>query len=165
MAGFPEPRESGYDLFRVGHAGTGISTAIGMARGDSQNDEGHRRVVVLVGDSSIVNGVADPKVKSEGLTLLAYSALLGGAYTRPDRLVPEAYLGPDSEARLAALKRVTEETGATPNQVILAWMRQSQPSILPLIAASTSAQLQENIEALRLQLSAKQLEQLTTAGI
>jgi 1-deoxy-D-xylulose-5-phosphate synthase len=27
MAGFPEPRESDYDLFSVGHAGTGISTA------------------------------------------------------------------------------------------------------------------------------------------
>jgi aryl-alcohol dehydrogenase-like predicted oxidoreductase len=103
--------------------------------------------------------------RSEGLTLLAYSALLGGAYTRPDRPVPEAYLGPDSNARLAALKRVAEETGATLNQVILAWMRQSQPSILPLIAASTSAQLQENIDVLQLQLSDQQVEQLTTAGI
>src|SRR5262245_62146230 len=34
MAGFPEISESPYDLFRVGHAGTGISTAVGMARGD-----------------------------------------------------------------------------------------------------------------------------------
>ena len=32
MAGFPEPRESDYDLFSVGHAGTAISTAVGMAR-------------------------------------------------------------------------------------------------------------------------------------
>lgn len=120
-------------------------------------------------------GSTDPQVvvnddlldfcRSEGLTLLAYSALLGGAYTRPDRPTPEVYLGPDSDARLAVLKRVAEETGATPNQVILAWMMQGQPSILPLIAASTPAQLQENIEALQLQLSAKQLAQLTTAGI
>ena len=29
MAGFPEPRESAYDLFSVGHAGTAISTAVG----------------------------------------------------------------------------------------------------------------------------------------
>ena len=34
MAGFPEPKESSYDLFSVGHAGTAISTAVGMARGD-----------------------------------------------------------------------------------------------------------------------------------
>lgn len=103
--------------------------------------------------------------RSEGMTLLVYSALLGGAYTRPDRLIAEAYLGPDSEARLAALKRVAEETGATPNQVVLAWMMQSKPSILPLIAASTPTQLQENIDALQIHLSDKQLDQLAIAGI
>jgi 1-deoxy-D-xylulose-5-phosphate synthase len=66
MAGFPEPRESSYDLFSVGHAGTGISTAVGMARGDSLNGEGFdpqknpagRRVVTIIGDASIVNGLA-----------------------------------------------------------------------------------------------------------
>src|SRR5919108_142133 len=40
MAGFPEPRGSQYDLFSVGHAGTAISTAVGMARGDSLRGEG-----------------------------------------------------------------------------------------------------------------------------
>ncbi|MFO0861886.1 MAG: 1-deoxy-D-xylulose-5-phosphate synthase [Phycisphaerales bacterium] len=66
MAGFPEPAESPYDLFRVGHAGTGISTAVGMARGDTLNGDGFdpkaapegRRVVTMIGDASIVNGVA-----------------------------------------------------------------------------------------------------------
>lgn len=66
MAGFPDPRESSYDLFSVGHAGTGISTAVGMARGDTLNSEAFdprsnptgRRVATLIGDASIVNGVA-----------------------------------------------------------------------------------------------------------
>ena len=70
MAGFPEPAESPYDLFAVGHAGTGISTAVGMATGDdfeagvrgkpgSETAEPHgRKVAVLVGDASIVNGVS-----------------------------------------------------------------------------------------------------------
>ncbi|MFM8731228.1 MAG: 1-deoxy-D-xylulose-5-phosphate synthase N-terminal domain-containing protein, partial [Phycisphaerales bacterium] len=65
MAGFPEPRESDYDLFSVGHAGTGISTAVGVARGDTLGGEGWapdnpsgRRVAVVIGDASIVNGVA-----------------------------------------------------------------------------------------------------------
>lgn len=103
--------------------------------------------------------------QSEGLTLLAYSALLGGAYTRADREIDEVYHSPDSETRLAALKAVAEETGATPNQVVLAWMIQGQPSVLPLIAASTPAQLQENIDALPLHLSNEQVARLTTAGI
>ena len=66
MAGFPEPRESAYDLFSVGHAGTGISTAVGMARGDQLNGESDRRVVTLVGDSSIVNGVAMEGLNNAG---------------------------------------------------------------------------------------------------
>jgi len=33
--------------------------------------------------------------------LLAYSVLLGGAYTRADRPLPDQYAGPDSDARLA----------------------------------------------------------------
>jgi aryl-alcohol dehydrogenase-like predicted oxidoreductase len=74
----------------------------------------------------------------EQLTLLAYSVLLGGAYTRPERPLPEQYAGPDSRGRLAVLEAVAREAGATPNQVIPAWMVQGVPSILPLIAASTS---------------------------
>ncbi|BAM04922.1 1-deoxy-D-xylulose-5-phosphate synthase [Phycisphaera mikurensis] len=70
MAGFPEPGESPWDLFAVGHAGTGISTAVGMAVGDdfeagvrgrdgAETAEPHgRKVAVLVGDASIVNGVS-----------------------------------------------------------------------------------------------------------
>jgi len=74
MAGFPEPRESLYDLFSVGHAGTGISTAVGMARGDTLNKEAFdpesnpagRRVVTLIGDASIVNGVAMEGLNNAG---------------------------------------------------------------------------------------------------
>lgn len=73
MAGFPDPRESAYDLFMVGHAGTGISTAVGMARGDLLNGEGcspenpdGRRVVALIGDASIVNGVAMEGLNNAG---------------------------------------------------------------------------------------------------
>ncbi len=66
MAGFPEPRESPYDLFSVGHAGTSISTAVGMARGDQINGEAHRKTVALIGDASIVNGVAMEGLNNAG---------------------------------------------------------------------------------------------------
>ena len=66
IAGFPEPRESAYDLFSVGHAGTGVSTAIGMARGDQLTGEGDRKAVTLVGDSSIVNGVSMEGLNNAG---------------------------------------------------------------------------------------------------
>lgn len=57
ISGFPSTRESEYDLFDVGHAGTSIATAVGMARGDSILGR-DSRVVALIGDASIVNGVA-----------------------------------------------------------------------------------------------------------
>ncbi len=73
MSGFPEPRESNFDLFTVGHAGTAIPTAVGMARGDSLNGEGWtvdnpngRRTISLIGDASIVNGVAMEGLNNAG---------------------------------------------------------------------------------------------------
>jgi len=57
VSGFPDTRESEYDLFNVGHAGTAIATAVGLARGDEIIGR-KNRVVALVGDASIVNGVA-----------------------------------------------------------------------------------------------------------
>lgn len=74
ISGFPEPSESEYDLFRVGHAGTAISTAVGMARGDElvktsyipgERADG-KRVVSLIGDASIVNGVAMEGLNNAG---------------------------------------------------------------------------------------------------
>lgn len=102
--------------------------------------------------------------RDTGTTLLAYSVLISGAYTRRDRPLPDGYISPDNEKRLAVLRSVAEEVGATPNQVILCWMMQSSPPVIPLIAASTEEQLAENIGALEFRLSAEQMERLNTAG-
>ena len=102
-------------------------------------------------------------VEYEGITLLAYAALITGAYSRTDRPVPEGYAGPEADARLAALRAVAEETGATPNQVVLAWMMHGTPPVIPLIGASSEEQLAENLGALEVELSAEQLERLSAA--
>lgn len=65
ISGFPSVRESEYDLFDVGHAGTSIATAVGMARGDSALGR-DSRVVALIGDASIVNGVAFEGLNAAG---------------------------------------------------------------------------------------------------
>jgi 1-deoxy-D-xylulose-5-phosphate synthase len=65
VGGFPNPDESAYDLFAVGHAGTAISTAVGMARGaDMLRKAGN--VVAVVGDASIVNGLAFEGLNNAG---------------------------------------------------------------------------------------------------
>ena len=65
IGGFPTPSESDYDLFAVGHAGTAISTAVGMARGDGQLRK-NSNVVAVVGDASIVNGLAFEGLNNAG---------------------------------------------------------------------------------------------------
>ncbi len=57
ISGFPSPTESPYDIFSVGHAGTAISTAIGLAKGDALANR-NTNVIALVGDSSMVNGLS-----------------------------------------------------------------------------------------------------------
>ena len=99
-----------------------------------------------------------------GITMLAYSPLLGGAYTRADRSLSEQYLGPDTDARLTALRAVAEETGATLNQVVYAWMLQSEPPVIPLMAASTTRQMEENLGALGIELDAGQMTRLNSAA-
>ena len=65
VSGFPSPDESPFDLFAVGHAGTAISTAVGMARGDQQLKRDNH-VVAVIGDSSIVNGMAFEGLNAAG---------------------------------------------------------------------------------------------------
>jgi 1-deoxy-D-xylulose-5-phosphate synthase len=56
VSGFPWPAESEYDNFTVGHAGTAIPTAIGMALASDKDDP--QKIISLVGDASIVNGAS-----------------------------------------------------------------------------------------------------------
>ncbi len=65
-SGFPNPDESIYDRFAVGHAGTAIATAIGMALGEVQN-KADGKIVALVGDASIVNGLSFEGLNNLGL--------------------------------------------------------------------------------------------------
>lgn len=57
LSGFPSPEESPYDLFHTGHAGTAISTAAGLAHADRILGR-DAATVAVVGDASIVNGLA-----------------------------------------------------------------------------------------------------------
>lgn len=66
LSGFPNPVESDQDVFSVGHAGTSISTALGMALG-AQHKKTDEKIVALVGDASIVNGLSFEALNNLGL--------------------------------------------------------------------------------------------------
>ncbi len=76
ISGFPCPDESEYDLFSTGHAGTAISIATGMAWADQAAGRVDRRIVVLVGDASIVNGVSLEGLNNAGLLKRQFLVIL-----------------------------------------------------------------------------------------
>ena len=100
----------------------------------------------------------------DDLRLLAYSPLLSGVYTRQDVPMRAEYAGADTEARLQTLAEVAREANMSPNQVVLAWLIQSSPMALPIIAASNAEQLEESLQSMQLRLSIEQVERLTRAG-
>jgi aryl-alcohol dehydrogenase-like predicted oxidoreductase len=99
-----------------------------------------------------------------GLTLVAYSPLIGGGYVRPDKPLGAEFDHPGMERRLFALRAVAAEIGATVNQVVLAWMIGGELPVIPLVGASSVAQLEESLEAVELELSAEQRSRLDAAG-
>ncbi len=106
---------------------------------------------------------------AEDFTVVAYSTLLGGAYSDPQRRIPDNYQpdeydAADAQVRFRALREVAAETGATPSQVMLAWLMQSAPAMVALVASSSRERLQENLDAAQVELSAEQIAQLDQAA-
>ncbi len=58
LMGYPNPEESEYDLFMTGHAGSSVSTGLGLKTGDDllRPDE-QRKTVVVLGDGALPSGV------------------------------------------------------------------------------------------------------------
>ncbi|MFF7574919.1 aldo/keto reductase [Streptomyces sp. NBC_01707] len=97
------------------------------------------------------------------LVPVAYSPLLAGAYVRADKPLGPEFDHPGTRARQAALRTVAEETGATVNQVVLAWLIGGEVPVVPLVGASSVAQLDESLAAVDLELTAEQRAMLDAA--
>jgi aryl-alcohol dehydrogenase-like predicted oxidoreductase len=98
------------------------------------------------------------------LTLVAYSPLLSGGYVRADKPLDELYDHAGTAARRIALDEVVRETGATANQVVLAWLMGGELPTIPLVGASSVAQIDETLAAADLELTEDQRRRLDAAG-
>jgi aryl-alcohol dehydrogenase-like predicted oxidoreductase len=152
----------------------GLAAAAGSARADVlQYHHTYLRMRTDIPDPRFSPdgeiGVADGSILSylraePSMTLVAYSPLLNGAYTRPDKELDRGYDHPGTSTRLKALNELVKETGATANQVVLAWLIGGELPVVPLIGASSVAQLDESLAAVDLQLSAEQRQLLDAAN-
>lgn len=97
-----------------------------------------------------------------GMAILTYSSLLSGAYVK--KPLGEHYAHPGTDARLKVLDEVAAETGATRNQVVLAWLAGHGAPVVPLVGVSSVAQLEEAAAGVALKLDADQWQRLTNAA-
>ena len=67
LMGYPNPEESEYDLFMTGHAGSSVSTALGLASGDEllRADE-ERWSVAVIGDGAFPSGIVYEALNNVG---------------------------------------------------------------------------------------------------
>lgn len=96
----------------------------------------------------------------KNICMMAYSPLLGGAYVRNDHPVPIQYQSKINENRLIQLREVADELQTSPNAVIIAWMMQGSPQIIPMVTGSKVSQLEENLESSSFLLNEEQLKRL-----
>lgn len=141
----------GYEVLQYHHSYLRARTDIPGRRSPEGN------VGVAAGDVlSYVRATPD-------LALVAYSPLLSGGYVREDKPLGSDHDHAGTPARLAAVREVATETGATVNQVVLAWLIGGETPVIPLVGASSVAQLDESLAAVDLELTAEQRAKLDAA--
>jgi aryl-alcohol dehydrogenase-like predicted oxidoreductase len=116
------------------------------------------------GEPGVLGGDLLSYLRAEpDLALVAYSPLLGGRYVRQDKPLGVEFDHPGTPARLAVLREVANDAGATVNQVVLAWLIGGEVPAIPLVGASSVAQLEESLAAVDLELTAEQRARLDAA--
>ncbi|MFK7000798.1 1-deoxy-D-xylulose-5-phosphate synthase [Flavobacterium oreochromis] len=68
ISGFPKRSESEYDAFGVGHSSTSISAILGMAMASKIKGDIDRQHIAVIGDASIVSGMAFEALNHAGDT-------------------------------------------------------------------------------------------------
>ncbi|HEV7280432.1 MAG TPA: 1-deoxy-D-xylulose-5-phosphate synthase [Pirellulaceae bacterium] len=109
LMGYPNPAESEYDLFMTGHAGSSVSTALGLKSGDDLMGQFDRHSVAVIGDGAFPSGIVFEALNNAGglgknfLVVLNDNKMsicprVGGVASYLDRLrTTEFYAGLKSE--------------------------------------------------------------------
>ncbi|MDP7302494.1 MAG: 1-deoxy-D-xylulose-5-phosphate synthase, partial [Pirellulaceae bacterium] len=66
LMGYPNPHESQYDIFMTGHAGSSVSTMLGLRSGDDLTGEGDRYAVAVIGDGAFPSGIVYEALNNAG---------------------------------------------------------------------------------------------------
>ena len=104
-----------------------------------------------------------PMAEELGLTVAAWGVLEHGLLSgrKPETLRWPGAPSERARAVVAAVELVSADSGATPGQVAIAWLRRR---VVPIVGVRTAAQLEENLGALAVDLSDEQIARIDEAG-
>ena len=119
-----------------------------------------------------------PTLRELGIALVAYSPLgrgfLAGRFRSPDDLSPDdwrrtnpRFTGENFRRNLALADRVRElagQKGCTPAQLALAWLIRRHDDVVPIPGTSSIARLEENVAAVDVRLTGKDLDRIERAA-
>ena len=92
---------------------------------------------------------------------IAYSPLLKGYYGNRKKTLDPKFSSSESDRRLALLDRFASERGITPSQAVYAWLLSHDPSVIPIVAISSSAQFLEALAATEIRFSKDDMKELS----
>ncbi len=121
-----------------------------------------------------------PLAKDQNMAVTAWSPLKSGLLTgkylareeggtgeadaasrlNQDMMKDFAKMGEQGKKVIREVVAIAQETGATPAQVALAWLRYRPVPVIPIIGARKPAQLQDNLNSLQVELSPQQVQRL-----
>jgi aryl-alcohol dehydrogenase-like predicted oxidoreductase len=111
-----------------------------------------------------------------GIGVIPYSPLAGGFLTgkyQPDQPLPESaradgnknrYFNEHGWAVLAAVEKIAAGREKSVSQIALAWQLSNPVITSPIVGPRTSAQLEDNLGAVGLRLTAEEMDQLNQSG-
>jgi aryl-alcohol dehydrogenase-like predicted oxidoreductase len=111
-----------------------------------------------------------PMARELDLAVCAWGTLEGGTLTGKyfsEDSGPRRYSrdpGETEQTLAREVMAVAEETGSSPAQVAINWVRQQPGLVIPIIGARTEKQARDNLACLEHELSREQLDRLTEAA-
>jgi aryl-alcohol dehydrogenase-like predicted oxidoreductase len=126
-------------------------------------------------DRAVYEDELEPLCEKEKLGVVAYFSLASGfltgkyrskadqaKYSRGARV--EKYLNERGMRILSALYEVAKERNATPSKVAIAWLMARTSVTAPIASATNLQQLQELVEAIKLELNKEEIQKLNEAS-
>lgn len=115
------------------------------------------------GPQIVLDGDTENIASANGVTLVGYSPLLSGAYTRSDRELPAEYTTTPTAAALSVLGTEARAVGLDAGQMVLSWMVHRPTPVIPIVGVSDPEQLRSAWRAVRTPLSEATVAALETA--